>query len=187
VVNIKNLTLLLILYTSLIIGFIFNENLNFGTYYDWIQVNSLLIEDFSKNFSETFFNYHKTGNRHSPIYSIFLSFFYKLGLNIDFIRLFHLHICLGLIFLFYKCLVLRFEDVNKSTLQILSMFIFLSPTYRSLSIWPDSRLPGLIFFVLSVYFFLKFRKKKEKKIYNAYLCSFSLILSSYISPNFSLF
>ena len=40
----------------------------------------------------------------------------------------------------------------------------MSPTFRSLAIWPDSRLPGLIFFVLTIYFFLKFKKRCKNKI-----------------------
>jgi hypothetical protein len=46
-------------------------------------------------------------------------------------------------------------------------------------------LPGLIFFTLSIYFFLKFLKYNDLK--NVWFCSMALILASYISPNFSLF
>jgi len=100
----------------------------------------------------------------------------------------HMNGCIVFIFLFYHCLKLRFKDIDKFTLQLLSMFIFLSPTFRSLSIWPDSRLPGLIIFVLSIYFFLKFMKNNgHKKVFFAFYSALSLILSSYISPNFSLF
>ena len=184
----KNIVLFIALYISLIVGFLFNENLNYGSYYDWIKVYVPPIKDFSDDFYNTLINFDTYGQRHSPVYLIFLSFFLKFGLDFDVIRFLHLHLCLVLILLFYYCLKLRFQNVDKSTLQLLSMFIFLSPTFRSLSIWPDSRLPGLILFVLSIYFFLKFLKKNDhtKKI-NAWLSAFSLILSAYISPNFSLF
>ena len=186
--HIKNLILLIGLYISLIVGFLFDENLNYGSYYDWINVYVPPIKDFSENFYETLINFDQYGQRHSPIYLIFLSFFVDLGFNLDLIRLLHLHFCLVLILLFYHCLKLRFQKIDRSILQLLSMFIFLSPTFRSLSIWPDSRLPGLIIFILSIYFFLKFLKKDDyPKILNAWLSAFSLILSAYISPNFSLF
>ena len=68
--------------------------------------------------------------------------------------------------------------INNNYLFLLSLIIFLSPTFRSLAIWPDSRLPGLIFFVLTIYFFLKFKKKNELK-YTWYTC-LSLVVSSYI-------
>ena len=166
------------LYLTLILGFIFNENLNFGSYYDWINVYKLPINDFSLNFKETLLSYDQYGQRHSPIYLIFLSIFLKLGLSFEIIRIIHLHLCLSLIYIFYNCLKLAFKEVKVESLQLLSLIIFLSPTFRSLSIWPDSRLPGLIFFILSIYFFLKFLS--NSKIKYVWLNSISLIISSYI-------
>jgi len=90
-----------------------------------------------------------------------------------------------LILFFYKCLKLNFDDIDSRYLALLSLVIFLSPTYRSLSIWPDSRLPGLLFFITTIYFFLKFKKTYNFK-YTWFTCA-SLIISSYISPNFSVF
>ena len=181
----KNIIFFFLLYISLIIGFFLNENLNYGSYSDWVSVNLPPIKDFSTNFYDTLLSYEKYGHRHSPIYLIFLSFFLKLGLNFEIIRLIHLHLSLSLIFIFYQCLKLHFKEINKYTLQILAFVIFLSPTFRSLSIWPDSRLPGLIFFTISIYFFLKFLISLNYKY--SWLCSISLIIASYISPNFSLF
>ena len=179
--------LIFLLYTSLLIGFYFGENLNHGSYLDWVNAYNPVIESFSKDFKNTFLSYDSFGQRHSPIYIIFLSFLYKFGLSFDFIRLIHLHISLSLIVIFYNCLKLKFKDTNRTILKILALSIFLSPTFRSLAIWPDSRIPGLIFFTLSIYFFLKFllSPKYEKKF--AWLSLITIIISSYISPNFSLF
>ena len=186
--NTKNLLIFLILYVSLLLGFLLDENLNFGSYYDWIHVYVPPIQDFANNFYETLIGFEKYGQRHSPFYIIFLSLLLRLGLDLDTVRFLHMNGCIVFIFLFYHCLKLRFKDIDKFTLQLLSMFIFLSPTFRSLSIWPDSRLPGLIIFVLSIYFFLKFMKNNDdKKVFFAFYSALSLILSSYISPNFSLF
>ena len=186
--NTKNLLIFLILYVSLLLGFLLDENLNFGSYYDWINVYVPPIQDFANNFYETLIGFEKYGQRHSPFYIIFLSLLLRLGLDLDTVRFLHMNGCIVFIFLFYHCLKLRFKDIDKFTLQLLSMFIFLSPTFRSLSIWPDSRLPGLIIFVLSIYFFLKFMKNNgHKKVFFAFYSALSLILSSYISPNFSLF
>jgi hypothetical protein len=183
--NLKNYLLCFFLYITIIIGFIFDENLNFGSYYDWINVYKTPINDFSLNFKDTLLSYDKYGQRHSPIYLIFLSIFLDLGLSFDTIRIIHLHLCLSLILIFYLCLKLVFVNVKLQSLQLLSFIIFLSPTFRSLSIWPDSRLPGLIFFILAIYFFLKFLR--EGNIKYAWFNSISLIISSYISPNFCLF
>jgi len=175
----------LFLYLTLIIGFLYEENLNFGSYYDWTNAYKLPIKDFSENFTKTLLNYEKYGQRHSPVYLIFLSFFLDLNFSFDQIRLVHLHLSLSLVWIFYKCLRLKFQNIDKRYLQLLSLVIFLSPTFRSLSIWPDSRLPGLILFSLSIYYFLHFLKFNSLKY--AWFTCFSLIISAYISPNFLVF
>ena len=183
--TVNNIFFLLFLYLTLIIGFIYGENLNYGSYGDWIGANHDLIKNFSNDFTYTFLNFDSYGHRHSPIYLIFLSLFLDLGLDIDQVRFVHLHFCISLIVIFYKCLRLIFTNINKNYLLLLSLIIFLSPTFRSLAIWPDSRIPGLIFFVLTIYFFLKFKITNNIK-YTWYTC-ISLVVSSYISPNFSIF
>ena len=60
---------------------------------------------------ETLLNYEKFGHRHSPVYLIFLGVFYEFGFSLDIIRFVHLHISLILVFLFYRCLVFKFEDI----------------------------------------------------------------------------
>ena len=185
ILTFKNVSLFLFFYLTLVTGFFFGENLNYGSYGDWIGSNREPIKDFSSNFTYTFLNFDSYGHRHSPVYLIFLSLFLDLGLDLNQIRLVHLHLCISLIIVFYQCLRLLFSNINNNYLFLLSLIIFLSPTFRSLAIWPDSRLPGLIFFVLTIYFFLKFRKTDNLK-YTWYTC-ISLVVSSYISPNFSVF
>ena len=184
VFSLNNIFFLLFLYLTLIIGFIYGENLNHGAYSDWV-VNHDVIKDFSNNFTYTFLNYDSYGHRHSPIYLILLSLFLDLGLDIGQVRFIHLHLSISLIVIFYQCLRLIFTNINNNYLFLLSLIIFLSPTFRSLAIWPDSRLPGLIFFVLTIYFFLRFKITNNLR-YTWYTCG-SLLISSYISPNFSIF
>ena len=184
--KINNLILLFFLfYISLITGFVFDENLNFGALPDWEAGDYPVINDLSLNFKETILNYESYGHRHSPVYLIFLSLLKKFGFSFDSIRFINLNISLLLIFFFYKCLIIKFDKIEKSILFLLSLSIFLSPTFRSLAIWPSSRLIGLIFFVISIYEFLKYLKTKKKKYVWKNL--FFLIFSSYISPNFAVF
>ena len=185
ILTFKNISFFLFFYLTLVTGFFFGENLNYGSYGDWIGSNREPIKDFSNNFTYTFLNFDSYGHRHSPVYLIFLSLFLDLGLDIDQLRLFHLHLSILLIAIFYQCLRLKFTSINSNYLFLLSLIIFLSPTFRSLAIWPDSRIPGLIFFALTIYFFLKFELTNNLK-YTWYTCV-SLVISSYISPNFSIF
>ncbi len=184
-INRNNIYLLLILYLSLLLGFYFGENLNYGAKPDWYYTNFPAIKDFSENFSKTLFNYDKYNHRHSPIYLIFLSLFSKIGINFDLIRFIHLNISIYLIYIFFKCLCLKFKNIDKNILFLLSISIFLSPTFRSLAIWPDTRIIGLIFFTLSIYEFLKFNNSKNIKFF--YKNIIYVVASSYISPNFSVF
>ena len=184
-INKVNIYFFFILYFSLIIGFIYDENLNGGAKPDWFYTDIPAIKGFYENFFETFFSYDKFNHRHSPVYLIFLSFFSKIGINFDFIRFIHLNICLVLIYIFFKCLDFKFKNIDKNILFLISISIFLSPTFRSLAIWPDTRIIGLIFFTFSIYEFLKFNE--ENNIKNFYKTIIFLIIASYISPNFSVF
>ena len=173
------------LYLTLVFGFYIDENLNFGAIPDWEHTDLPVINGLSQDIKKTLLDYDSYGHRHSPVYLIFLSLFKKIGFSFDNIRFLHLNLSLFLIIYFYKCLVLKFSNVEKNLLLLLSLSIFLSPTFRSLAIWPSSRIIGLIFFVISIYEFLKYLET-PKKIYIWKNIIF-LIISSYISPNFSLF
>lgn len=175
---------ILILYGSFFAGFFLNENAT-GGMVDWSYHKDLIIR-FNNNFKETLGSYN---NRHSPIFYIIYSFFNKLNLSIDFIRFLHVNFAILLIFYFYKCLTIKFEDVNKLTLFIISSLILLSPNFRTLSIWPQPIIMGIILFLISSYYYLKFKKSdlENKKFKYAIINTFFLVLSAYISPNFSLF
>tara|TARA_X000000950_G_scaffold38683_1_gene41352 strand:+ start:4099 stop:5340 length:1242 start_codon:yes stop_codon:yes gene_type:complete len=183
--NNSNKTLVFItLYFSLLVGFYFGENSSGGAYPDFLmRIN--LIENFSNDFNNTFLNYHKFSDRHSPIFIIMISYLNYLGIDLDIIRLINLNTLPLLILVSYKCLNLKFPTQNKNLLFFFSCVFFLSPTLRSISVWPDSRLIGFLLFFCSVYFFLKFKTTEEFKycIYSNLL----LIICSYISPNFSVF
>ncbi len=173
-----------ILYLSLIVGFFLDENSSGGALPDF-KVRHDLIENFRDNFIFTFLNYDQFGDRHSPSLVIFLALLGKIGLEIDILRLIHLNLLPILILVSYKSFKIKFSNIDDNKIFFLCLVFFISPSLRSIAIWPDSRLLGLIFFVISIYFFLKFQKEKEFKF--CILNNFFLIISSYISPNFSIF
>ena len=182
----KNTAFILVgLYLSYLLGFILGEDSNGGAIMDYMGYRSI-INDFILNFKNTFLSFDQYGERHSPILIIILSFFYKLNIDDYTIRLINLHLSIISIIFFYKCLLIKFSKINKNYLILISAIFFLSPTFRSLSIWPDSRLYGFHFFVISIFFYLKFIYM-EKKNYFCYLNIIFLAIASYFSPNFSLF
>ena len=180
----KEFFFLFFLYLTLLLSFILGENSTGGVKIDF-SLNKQLIFDFSENFMGTLLSYDESGHRHSPVFLILLSLFKRAGLNIDFIRIINLHLSLLLPIVFFQCLKVKYLNYNKKIFIFLISLIFLSPTFRTLAIWPDSRLLGLVFFTISIYYFLKFEDGKGFKfaIYNVIF----LALSAYISPNFSVF
>ena len=89
---------------------------------------------------------------------------------------------------FYKCLKRIFYNKylsDKKTLFLLSSVIFLSPSFRSNSIWPESSILGLLLFLIGVYYFLKNEKKFDEK--NIFLNIFFIAMASYIRPSYCLF
>ena len=74
-INLNNYIFAFFLFLTLIFGFLIGENLNYGSYYDWIYACVPPIKDFSLNFFDTLLNYDQYGQRHSPVYLIFLSVF----------------------------------------------------------------------------------------------------------------
>ena len=180
----KYLIFFVLLYTSIIISLVFNEDSTGGAFRDYVNQKKI-SEDFAINFKNTFLNFDQYSTRHSPVLIIFLSFFEKIKLDDNLIRLIHLHLCLLLPVVFFSSLRIKYKFVKPENLLLLVGLILLSPTFRSLAIWPDSRLLGLTLFCVSIYFYLLFEENKKFKncILNIIFCA----ISAYISPNFALF
>ena len=170
------------LYFSLILGLFFNEDLIGGAQNDFKGLFHL-IEKFQKNNYETLLNYNNFGHRQSPIFYFFSAFFIKEEI---FSRIFYTHLFLLIPIFFYKCLKLVYVNHNKEILKIFSALILIFPTFRSYSFWPDPHLLGFLFFIIAIYFFLKFKKNNRNLTYPI-LNTIILSLSAYVSPNFGVF
>ena len=91
----KEIVFFFVLYSSLIISFILGENSTGGAIIDYNN-QKLITSKFNENFLNTLVNYDNFSTRHSPVLIIFLSFFEKINLSDEIIRLIYLHICLFL-------------------------------------------------------------------------------------------
>ena len=180
----KEIFILFFLYLTLLISFILGENSTGGAINDYIR-QKVIVNNFSDNFYKSLINYEQFTTRHSPVLISFLSIFEKMGINDSIVRLIHLHLCLLLPLFFFKCLDIKFKKIKNSIFVILISLIFISPTFRSLAIWPDSRILGLTFFTIGIYYFLKFEEKKKLRF--AVSNVLYIAISSYISPNFCVF
>ena len=185
-----HITTFILLYFSLILGFFLGENTTLGPKFDF---NHALrqVELFERDFLYTFFNYDeiKSPTRISPIFILFIYSIKKIVLDTEIVRFILLNIIVLNQIFFYKCLKICFFkkfSINKKILFLLSCVIFLSPSFRSNAIWPESAMLGLLFFNISLYYFLKFTENVDN-ISCLYLNIFFLSLSAYIRPSFAIF
>ncbi len=185
-INIRNYYIFIFLYFTLLVGFYFDEDSLGGAFRDYLSVK-IISQDFANDFLLTLYNYDNYAHRHSPLFTLILGVFEYFKFNDNFVRLLNLHFCLLIPIIFYFCLFekFKFKKINKWIFIIISSLIFLSPTYRSLSIWPSGSIAGLLFFLISVFFYLRFDNTKER-IY-CYLNIIFYVVASYFSLNFVLF
>ena len=169
---------------SFIFAFIIGENSTGGAIIDYFNQKKL-SQSFSKDFVSTINNYEAFSTRHSPIVPMLLGLLEYLSLPDKLLRLFYFLISLSLPVVFFKCLTLKYEFLDFKIKILIISLIFLSPTFRSLSVWPDSRILGLIFFVLSIYYYLHFEINNHFKY--SVLNTIFLATSAYLSPNFAVF
>ena len=186
--NYKEL-IFLFLYSTILFGYFFNEDTLGGAKPDFLH-HYKISEDFRDNFFQTFeiFGSKDMITRNSPIFWMIFGFLNKI-ISLDGLRFLN---CISLLLIgvfFYKCLLIKFANQKKIYLIFLSSVIFLSPTIRSLSIWPYSLIWGLLFLIISIYNFLQLQKNTNtKNQFIIYIKIFSfLILSSYIYPAFGIF
>ena len=185
----KNIFILgVLLFLSIVFSYIILEDTIGGAKNDFIFHKKFIIL-FAEDFKNTLSNYGKGEllARNSPVFYIFLSLIYKSGIDLDNLKFLNIISIPILVYVFYSCLRIQFKNINTNLLIFLSFVVLLSPTIRSLLIWPYPILYGFIFFLLSVKFYLKFTKVEKNKINEAYKNIFFLALASYITPNLSVF
>ncbi len=184
----KYFILIFILYLTLLFGLFISEDLLQGAKIDYTNILKNKLSLFKNDIIYYFKNYEELGLRHSPIFQIFHIIFLNFFQNDLIFRIVNIHLNLSIVLIFFLSLNLKMKKNSLNNLLILTSILFLMPSFRSYSIWPDSFLSGFIFFMLSVFYSLKFiESDKNKKNYYAYLNIIFLSISSYISPNFATF
>ena len=183
----KKTLILLIPIISFIIGFIYLEDSTGGAKNDY-DIHEKWILGFFNDFKETLKNYGSNDDvRNLPTFYILSSRILTLGLDISFLRYFNLLSLLIIIIFFYKCLKLKFKNLNAETIFFLVSCLLLSPTIRSLINYPYPFIWGISFFIISIFYFLKFKLEETNFLKNSALCVTYLSVSSYFTPNFSVF
>jgi len=168
---------------SLFVGLIFQENSAGGAIHD---INHLLpyIDKFQEGFKTGMEYYLNNINIHSPFFFILISYLNNLFNNIFYTEILYILISSVLPILFYRILKIKF-DYNKNLLFLVSCLIFISPYFRSSAIWLLGDNLALIFFSISIIYYLKFSNERNNR--NFYLCITAIIICCYIRYYYALF
>ena len=181
----KKISLYTLFVLSLFIGFILQENSSGGAKidHDFFQI---YINFFYLDFYDGLEKFLENPSTiiQLPIFYIIISFFLKIIDNLVVLKFGYILICSFLPLIFFLILKKKFQ-FEKEFLFYFSLLIFLSPYFRTSSIWLLGDNLSLIFLSLSILFYLKFQDKK--KILDIYLCFIFLILCSYIRHYYSFF
>ena len=181
--SISKIIIYILFILSLFVGLIFQENSAGGAIHD---INHLLpyIDKFQEGFKTGMEYYLNNINIHSPFFFILISYLNNLFNNIFYTEILYILISSVLPILFYRILKIKF-DYNKNLLFLVSCLIFISPYFRSSAIWLLGDNLALIFFSISIIYYLKFSNDRNNR--NFYLCITAIIICCYIRYYYALF
>ena len=176
-----------ILYLTLLLSLFFQENTTGGAAYDFKIISKVII-NFANDLKNSYKDFYYLSISHFPYYYIFLSFFYNDYFNFLLIKIVILHLSLFLPFVFFKIIKLKYDGINNYLILIPGIF-FLSPSFRTSAAWGFNDNIALIFFSLSIFYFIKFFNTKIIKKKNIFLILniFFLALASYVRQYYAIF
>lgn len=174
-------------YLSLLLGFYFNEDTAGGQIQDYNTHINLVNIFINRGIINFLLDYSSSSVAHSPFYVLYILLLGKIFIYSEVARLINLHIVLSLPIFFYKSLSLIYKTRKNDLITVIPILLFLSPYFRSGSIWIDDNILGLSFFTISIYFFIKLRINNYKDMLLIFFHVFFLGLASYFRPIYSIF
>ena len=191
ILNKKTETVYFCLYLSLILGLFLNEDFAFGYIRDYL-LHKKFLHIFENDILNGFLNYGQGSISsekvvpHSPLFILYFFLLEKIS-NSEFLaKLIHLHFCLLIPFIFYKCIKEKYGFKNEY-LKFIPAIIFFSPYYRSGAIWIDDNIFALIFFILAIFYYIKIEKSEKNILVNIFFNVLFLAVASYFRPIYSIF
>ena len=183
--EIQSILIFLILSISVLLGFYFNEDgSGGGAQNDFNETWPYILN--LKN--DIFYHYLNWENIHLPLHYILISFLYRIIENVEIIRFIFCLASLSLPLIFYKCLIRKFDNLDKNNLFIFACSILLLPTFRYTAIWTNVQITAQIFFLISIYFYLSWSKENNNKIdKNLILQNLFLALSVYTRQDYAIY
>ena len=163
---------------SLLLGLFFQENSSGGAEYDH---NYLLpvIKAFGVDLRQGFNSFLLDAGTvvHSPIFYIITGKILHFTGSLNYLKIFYIFLSSLLPFIFYQILK-QYKNKTNIYVFIFSLILFISPYFRSSAIWLLGDNLSLIFFGISIFFYLRFQKNNN--IIFCYLCILSLSICCYV-------
>lgn len=155
----KNISLILLFFiftASLYLGLYLNETISgpgskADFYHTWNYVLALEKDILASP---------KGWTVHTPLHYMFLSLLNIIFNDQNLIRFIICTLSLLVPILFYYNLKIKFPIMNRKLIFLFSLSIFLFPSFRYSAIWANDHISGLIFFLSSTLFFIKWEKNK---------------------------
>ena len=179
----KNFLIYVLFFFLFFLGLTYQINPSGGAKYDY-QLFEIIIRDLSTNLNleyaiNIFSNYY-----HSPVFYILASFIYKLFPSFFFLKILNILISFLLPYLFFLILKMKYK-INNFYIFAFSLIIFYSPYFVGAAIWLHGDNLSLVFFSLSIIFYLK--TKKNSGLINPILSFLFLALCCFIRYYYCLF
>ena len=101
-----------------------------------------------------------------PLHYYISALIFKIVQDQEIFRLIFISISLFTPFIFFKCLSEKYKNLDSNNLFLLSLILFILPSFRTGVIWPNTQITALIFFLASLFYFIKWENKKSFKLIN---------------------
>lgn len=107
------------------------------------------------------FNFNTNLDIKFPLHYYIAALIYKIFNDKEVLRIIYCLVSLTIPYLFFTCLKIKFKKIKLNNLFLFSLIIFLLPSFRSAAIWPNTQITAILFFLLSLIYFLKWEIKKQ--------------------------
>ena len=101
-----------------------------------------------------------------PLHYYIASIIYKIVNDKEIVRFVYCLLAIPIPYLFFLCLKVKFKKINLNNLFLFSLVIFLLPSFRSAAVWPNTHITGIFFFLVALFYFLKWETKNDFKKLN---------------------
>ena len=168
----------ILMYASLILGFIYNEDIAGGGALDRSFQKNVTSFGFLDGIKGFLFNFYPTNTIvHSPIYYILIHKLENIINNESIFRFVLLNIFLLIPLTLLKILKKKFTD--SYIILLIPLICFLSPNFRTIAIWSGREILSVSFLCISIFYYIdSFNNFSLKNIFLSFLF---LICASYIS------